>query len=336
MTYILVDSANLFWRGRHVVRGDLDTRVGMCMHIMFSAIYKAWRDFGGSHVVFCHEGRSWRKDFYAPYKANRRVIMDQRSVREQEDDELYFDGKQITGLGTVPTTGTASTILHYDTNGTAIVDVIKSCCPRISDPTEMPYNDVEAVLLAIRRATYGDDLAVSHKCKNAECGEEAQYAKSIDALLANVPMLEAQYVAEIKDGLKVFLKPISLFSSTELQIQAVEQQKLVERADAFDGSGEHVKAFQDSIIKIAMSNVKILTQCIYQIEMQDGKRVDQPEFISEWINNIDVAVFNQLMAKLLEIQDIVMKVEMDGECHKCKEPFNIPIIIDQSRFFGLA
>ena len=221
-------------------------------------------------------------------------------------------------------------------NGTAIVDVIKSCCPRISDPTEMPYNDVEAVLLAIRRATYGDDLAVSHKCKNAECGEEAQYAKSIDSLLANVPMLETQYVAEIKDGLKVFLKPISLFSSTELQIQAVEQQKLVERADAFDGSGEHVKAFQDSIIKIAMSNVKILTQCIYQIEMQDGKRVDQPEFISEWINNIDVAVFNQLMAKLLEIQDIVMKVEMDGECHKCKEPFNIPIIIDQSRFFGLA
>ena len=70
--------------------------------------------------------------------------------------------------------------------------------------------------------------------------------------------------------------------------------------------------------------------------MQDGQRVDQPEFISEWINNIDVAVFNQLMAKLLEIQDIVMKVEMDGECHKCKEPFNIPIIIDQSRFFGLA
>jgi len=42
-------------------------------------------------VVFCLEGRSWRKDFYLPYKANRKVTMDQRTVREQEDDELYFE-----------------------------------------------------------------------------------------------------------------------------------------------------------------------------------------------------------------------------------------------------
>ena len=50
-----------------------------------------YRDFSGDHVVFCLEGRSWRKDFYLPYKANRKVTMDQRTVREQEDDELYFE-----------------------------------------------------------------------------------------------------------------------------------------------------------------------------------------------------------------------------------------------------
>jgi len=91
-TYILVDSLNMFFRAKHVGVGkDIDMRVGMAMHIMFNSIKKCWRDFGGTHVVMCLEGRSWRRDFYAPYKANRKVIRDQRSVKEQEDDELFFE-----------------------------------------------------------------------------------------------------------------------------------------------------------------------------------------------------------------------------------------------------
>ena len=91
-TYILVDSLNMFFRAKHVGGGkDIDMRVGMAMHIMFNSIKKVWKDFDGDHVVMCLEGRSWRKDFYTPYKANRKVTMDKRSVKEQEDDELFFE-----------------------------------------------------------------------------------------------------------------------------------------------------------------------------------------------------------------------------------------------------
>ena len=93
MNYLLVDGLNMFMRAKHVGgRGQsIDMKIGMAMHIMFNSINKCWREFDGNHIVFCLEGRSWRKDFYEPYKANRRVIMDSRSVREQEDDELYFE-----------------------------------------------------------------------------------------------------------------------------------------------------------------------------------------------------------------------------------------------------
>jgi len=91
MTYILVDSLNMFYRARHVVRGDdIETKIGMAYHIMFSAINKAWRDFNGSHVVFCFEGRSWRKDHYEPYKRNRKEARDALTPREQEEDQKYF------------------------------------------------------------------------------------------------------------------------------------------------------------------------------------------------------------------------------------------------------
>jgi hypothetical protein len=55
MTYILVDTANLFFRARHVVRGDLEEKIGMCLHVTFNSVRKAWRDFGGTHVIFCLE-----------------------------------------------------------------------------------------------------------------------------------------------------------------------------------------------------------------------------------------------------------------------------------------
>ena len=90
-TYILVDTLNTFFRARHVVRGDIDTKVGMAMHITLNSIKKAWQDFNGSHVVFCLEGRSWRKDYYEPYKHNRKETRDAMSPREAEEDKVFFE-----------------------------------------------------------------------------------------------------------------------------------------------------------------------------------------------------------------------------------------------------
>lgn len=91
-TYLLVDTMNLFFRAKHAGGGkDIDMRVGMAMHVMFNGIKKAWNDFDADHVVINLEGRSWRKDFYTPYKANRKVTQAKRTQREVEDDELFFE-----------------------------------------------------------------------------------------------------------------------------------------------------------------------------------------------------------------------------------------------------
>jgi hypothetical protein len=91
MSYILVDTANTFFRARHVIKGDADTKLGMAMHITLNSIKKAWQDFEGKHVVFCLEGRSWRKDYYAPYKRNRQETRSAMTVKEQEEDKLFWE-----------------------------------------------------------------------------------------------------------------------------------------------------------------------------------------------------------------------------------------------------
>jgi 5'-3' exonuclease len=90
-TYILVDTANTFFRARHVIRGDLHDKIGMSIHTVLSSVRKAWRDFKGDHVVFCLEGRSWRKDFYAPYKAQRAEGRAAMNPREQEEEKVFWE-----------------------------------------------------------------------------------------------------------------------------------------------------------------------------------------------------------------------------------------------------
>ena len=91
MTYILVDTANTFFRARHAIQGDADIKLGMAFHITFNSIKKAWQDFKGEHVIFALEGRSWRKDYYEPYKRNRQEARDAKTPKEQEEDKLFWE-----------------------------------------------------------------------------------------------------------------------------------------------------------------------------------------------------------------------------------------------------
>ena len=90
-TYVLVDTANTFFRARHVIRGDLDTKVGMAFHITLAGVRKAWQDFDADHVVFCLEGRSWRKDYYEPYKRNRSDARAALTEKEEQEDKLFWE-----------------------------------------------------------------------------------------------------------------------------------------------------------------------------------------------------------------------------------------------------
>ena len=91
MTYILVDTANTFFRARHVINGDADIKLGMAFHITLNSIRKAWQQFNGTHVIFCLEGRSWRKDYYEPYKRNRSDARAALNEREQEEDKIFWE-----------------------------------------------------------------------------------------------------------------------------------------------------------------------------------------------------------------------------------------------------
>jgi len=93
MKYVLIDTANLFFRARHVAFRATDEweKVGYALHITLSAVNKVVTKFGADHVVFALEGRSWRKDVYAPYKRNRSDARAAQTEKEQAEDKLFWE-----------------------------------------------------------------------------------------------------------------------------------------------------------------------------------------------------------------------------------------------------
>jgi 5'-3' exonuclease len=93
MKYVLIDTANTFFRARHVAfrAGDPWEKVGYALHITLSAVNKVAQRFSADHVIFALEGRSWRKDHYAPYKRNRAEARAAQNEKEQEEEKLFWE-----------------------------------------------------------------------------------------------------------------------------------------------------------------------------------------------------------------------------------------------------
>lgn len=93
MNYALIDTANTFFRARHVASRNNDTweKIGMALHLTLSSVNQVVRNHKIDHVVFCLEGRSWRKDFYPQYKANRKLNESAMTDAEIEENKMFWD-----------------------------------------------------------------------------------------------------------------------------------------------------------------------------------------------------------------------------------------------------
>ena len=87
-------------------------------------------------------------------------------------------------------------------NGEAVAQVIASCVPSVKQPRELIANDVDALLVAIQGATFGDELTVSANCPT--CNEQASAVLSTEVVLANMESIDKKYELTTDTGLPSF------------------------------------------------------------------------------------------------------------------------------------
>lgn len=217
-------------------------------------------------------------------------------------------------------------------NGQGVVDVIQSCIPSIVNAWDMPSVDVDASLVAIRIASYGQTMELDAKCPH--CNEEHKYG--VDLTMVLPTMRCPNYSKKIEAGtLKIKLKPQNYFSSNQTDQLRFEEQRIVQAlSDENVPEDTRVAEFGKHMKKIVDLNIKILLDSTDYIETDDGTIVTDKPYISEFYNNCETTTVQMIQDRLREYAQEAEFKPMETACNSCQKGFVIPLTFEYSRFFA--
>lgn len=215
-------------------------------------------------------------------------------------------------------------------SGQGTVEVIKSCVPSITNPWDMPSLDVDAVLLSIRVATYGENMEVSTNCPS--CKEENTYNVS---LLNWLGKLRNFNFFETIDAppLTIHIKPHSYKDLTDTGLKSFEQQRLLSIInDDNISDAEKIEKFNQSFVVLTELTVNTIAKSVWKIDTPNGEITDR-DFITEFVQDAPKEVFDKISTQLSNIKEQMGFGNQEVVCNHCKHEFTMPIELDQSSFF---
>jgi hypothetical protein len=217
-------------------------------------------------------------------------------------------------------------------SGQSTVEVIKSCMPSILDPWKMPSLDLDAVLMAIRIATYGEDMEVSANCPS--CNAENDYVMNLTKFLNSIQSFHYESVVEC-GPLTVHVRPYTYQEITKTSLKTFEQQRIFSIINDDNMSEEKkLQMFGESFVKLTELTVDIIAGCISKIISPNGETTN-PEHIKEFLNNAPKDVFEKVSTHVTKIKENIEIPPQDVKCTECSAEFKMPVTMDQSNFFAV-
>ena len=187
-------------------------------------------------------------------------------------------------------------------NGYATVNVIQSCIPAIKDAWEMPSIDLDAVLIAIRIASYGEKVEMDIKIPGTEESEpfEIDIRPMLDSIVDNIVW---EPVVVVNDDITVHIHPINYKNLTKANMMSFEGERII-RQMLEPGIPEETKVqlMTQAAESLADANVIQVLNGIEKIVTTEGT-TDDRQFIQDFLNNSDPAVFKAVNKRFRELND---------------------------------
>lgn len=215
-------------------------------------------------------------------------------------------------------------------NGSAMSEIIKSCIPAIKKPWEINSIDLDAVLIAIKTASGGNELEISSNCP--KCNETSDYGISLINLLSQLKA--PNYGEELSIGdLSIRFRPLIYKEMNEASLGQIEAQRMFIVIDNEANEDIKAKKMQDAIKALTDTTMKILSHTIVYIKTPSAY-VDDREYILDFLRNCDkdtyIAIrdFNAKLKEQTEIKPLNIK------CVSCSHEYEQPFTLNTSDFFG--
>lgn len=171
-------------------------------------------------------------------------------------------------------------------NGSALVDLVRSCIPGIKDPWQISSNDLDAILIAIKAASSGDTMELDTSCPS--CNEVSTYSMNLMPILAQLKPGDYSKPLVIGD-LTVKFKPLVYKEMNEAALAQFELQRTLASLENME-EDERNRVSKEALENITMLTMKLLSRTIEYIAT-DTMQVSEQEYILDFLQNCDRNIF---------------------------------------------
>lgn len=215
-------------------------------------------------------------------------------------------------------------------NGTAVVDIIKSCVPNIIDPWQIPVVDLDPILIAIRAASNGDKMEIETTCPS--CEEDAKYDVNLTGVLASFQPSDYSKPLVIND-LSIKFKPLKYSEINESNILQFEVQRLMSNLQAITDEEEKSRQTTDVIKRLNEMTVALLLSTIEYVKTPSATVLDKTH-IEEFLRNCDKNTFNTIKEANIKLRTDSEAKPLQISCMHCNHQYEQGFVINVSTFFG--
>jgi len=218
-------------------------------------------------------------------------------------------------------------------NGSAITQMINSCAPTIVDPMLMPAVDLDAILVAIKRCTYGDSQDVTCTCPQCETANEVSL--NLNQIISSIKAVEKLEPVVFDSGLSVFIKPVTVNNLLSLNWVQFEQVRNIQIAEQnnIDETAK-VNLMQRSYQLLTEKNIEIVSSCIDTVLLPDGIAVTDQQDIKDWINDLSKPDFTKIEDSIMVTSTMGISKEFDVVCKNCSHEFKSSLDLNPTTFFA--
>jgi len=222
-------------------------------------------------------------------------------------------------------------------NGQATVDVIESCVPNIKDAWKLPSIDLDAILVAIRIATYGEQLEITSRVPNI--GDERTYTVDLRRILNKLVTVEYEDTIKLNNMI-VKIRPLTYREFSSTAIKTFEEQRIFKLVnDESIPDEQKLEMFNKSFKKLTGITIDTLKYCIDKIIIDDSE-VSNKNHINEFVDNADKDFFTYITEHLsaekkkFHIEPLKVMSPDEDIARGAPAEFEIPVTFDQSNFFA--
>jgi len=222
-------------------------------------------------------------------------------------------------------------------NGEALRQVLKSCVIDIKDPNQIAMNDVTALMVAIKLASYGKTQRSSIDCP--KCEVENQYDIEYQSLLDSMEIMEGDNVVVLSNGVSVFVRPFTLNEQIMASKKTFEQAKIGRLLDQQNADEDkQMAAISNSIKTMVDLNYHLLANCVIKIVDQANNMTfinnkETNKDVHDFLVNISREDAKAIDEEIARINQVGINKNFNLVCEKCKHKWTTEMEFNISDFF---